>query len=240
MAWNPFGIPRQDTEFRLRQELKLQKLIPTTAGPALSPTFTAYEPTQRLFFTTVRRNSTSGSLWGLTLANDVNNASWYTQEVRFAFPVVDAVMVGLQAFSESSGSVTVVVLFEGGQVVQVDPRTGVTRDVAMLGNNSRSLTTATTVDPATGSLFVVTEASEELPQRQVVTLSMVSWQVTARAALQPLKQHDPAVEKPFEMRFIAHLQTLLLFFTGNFDQIVYLEPHSGMTTMAVGDLASFT
>ncbi len=40
-------VTRQDVEFRPKQELKLQKLIPTTPGNALTPTYTAYDSVSR-------------------------------------------------------------------------------------------------------------------------------------------------------------------------------------------------
>lgn len=231
-------ITRQDTEFRLKQELKLVNLIPTTPGPALTPTFTAYDEVSRLYFCTVGRNDTSASLWGVTLSGDVSNATWYSNEVRYAYPESEATLVGLHVYT-AAGNVTVLAIFENGQIVKINPATGATKTVANIGQGGAiQATTATTTQG--DQLYIVMQAAEGAPNRQILTFSMSKLSVVSQVALQSPPHHNPMLEQPFEMVYIDSLDTLLLAFTGNFDQIMYLAPATGETKWAVPSLSEFS
>lgn len=230
-------VTRQDTEFRVRQELKLQQLIPTTPGPALTPTWTAYDEKTRQYFVTVYRNSTSASLFGSVIADDVeSNVPLDPVEVRYSFPEEDATMVGLEAWNNNS-HVTPLSLFADCSVWAVDPATGTSKPLASLcDSGTRKLTTAMTLFG--DKLYVISQAAQGLPARNIVTLDLATMTASS-AALAPLRDHNEALELPFEMVWLDQLNTLLVFYSGNFDQMVYVEPNSGLTALALPDLTEW-
>ena len=52
--------------------------------------------------------------------------------------------------------------------------------------------------------------------RSIVTFDMAALKIVGFQALQPLKNHNVALEEPFEMLYLPNLQTTLVFYTGNF------------------------
>lgn len=256
-----FEITRQDTAFRFNQQLKLATLIPTTAGDGLTPSFTSYDANTRAYFMTTARNAAVASLWGFTLSGDVSAAAPVNAEVRYSFPADGATLVGLQVFPTPSASertwesafsanaLTVLAFFNTLQgnctVLSVDYTTGNTEvwldDVCSLGANTtdpRALSTAIDRIPGTNTVFAVTGATEGAPAYAVVTLD-VSTKAYTQQLLAPLKNFDPTEESPFELQWIPSLNQLIVFFTGNFDTLLWVDPATGATSFAISDLAEY-
>jgi len=231
-------VTRQDTEFRARQELKLIQLIPTTLGDASYYTYTAYDEATRVYTVSVARNDTSASFWGMGITKDVENVTALIPEVRYAFPARGAVLVGLELFN-NKGTLIPLALFKDGTVLQIDPKTGATKVFAQLVNASTQvITTAIELDPSTQKLWAIGQQATGLPNRFMVTLDLNTKAVTS-VLLAPLKNHNQELCAPFEMVWMPSLQTLMVFNTGNFDQLIYTSPASGETSFATLDMAQF-
>lgn len=228
-------VTRQDTLFRPKQELKLQLLLPTTPGPALSPTFTAYDATSRDYFTAVRQNASAGRLWHMTINNAVDNST-VDPDVRFAFSQMDATFVGLEAWN-NNGVSTPLALFADCTVLVVDWKTGATKKLLQMCDPlQQMLTTATEL--VGNVLYVVAQNTQGLVNRQIVQVDLTTLKLSS-APLQSIKNHDPMLELPFEMVWLPSLKTMMLFFSGNFDQIVYLEPNSGAMSFAFHSISDY-
>ena len=228
-------LTRQDTEYRLRQELKLQKLLPTTIGPALSPTWTAYSPGSRSYFTSVRKNKTAAYLWGMAINNNVNATTPICQ-TTFGFPQEDAVFVGLEAF-DVNGATTVLAFFQDGTILDVDYSTGSTTDFAnLVGGSSAVVSTSITVDHINNTLYAVLDSKPH----QIVTFDLVSKKVTNSVAIGKLKDHDDFLELPFEMVKLPDSGDVLLFYDSElFDQILFVDTTTGDPAFLFNDIAEF-
>lgn len=231
-------VTRQDTEFREHQEYKFIQLIPTTKGDASHFTYTAYNEATRTYMTSVTRNETSASLWAMTINNNVDNVTTLGPEVRYAFPQPDATLIGLEIFN-NKGALTPLAIFKDGTVLQVDQKTGATKVFAKLINStSQVVTTAIELDPVSQNLWAIVQNANGLPNRVMVTLDL-NTRAISTAILAPLKNHDPALATPFDMVYLPSLKVVLAFYTGNFDQLIYVSPFNGEMAFGVFDLAQF-
>jgi hypothetical protein len=232
-------VTRQDTEFRARQEYKFIQLIPTTKGDASHYTYTAFDAATRTYITSVTRNESSGSLWGMTITKDVENVTSLGPEVRYAFPEFGATLTGLELVN-NRGSLTPLAIFKDGTVIQIDPVSGATKLFARLVNaSSQLLTTAIELDPVSQKLWAIGQEATGLPNRFMVTLDLASKAVTS-ILLAPLKNHDPVLCAPFDMVWLPTLQVLLTFNTGDFDQLIYVSPASGEMAFGTNNMAEFS
>jgi hypothetical protein len=232
-------ITRQDVEWRPHQELKYINLIPTTRGNALSPTLTAFEPKSRSYFLTVERNHTAASLWGVVLSGDTNTTTRTYAEVRYHYPVMDDSLKGLEAWN-NQGTVQVLAIFGDCNIMQIDYTTGHDSLWATICNSTdRQVTGAIELNQDTNTLYIITQSPNTAqPARELVTIDLASKRVTS-VALQPLKNHDANQETPFEACWFPSLNALLVFYTGKFDQMVFVTP-DGNTEFGVFDLAEYT
>jgi hypothetical protein len=76
------------------------------------------------------------------------------------------------------------------------------------------------------------------PARAIVTLNVETLAMSS-ANLSPLSGNNPTLIRPFEMVWMRSLQTLMVFHTGLFDQLIYTSPSNGQQTFAINDLANF-
>jgi len=232
-------VTRQDTEFRARQEHKFIQLIPTTKGDASHFTYTAYDEATRTYMTSVTRNESSGSLWAMTITKDVENVTAIGQEVRYAFPQFGAILIGLEIFN-NKGTLTPLVIFKDGTVLQVDQKTGATKLFAHLVKNSTQfLTTAIELEPTSMKLWAIGQQATGLPNRFAVTLDLNTQAVTS-VLLAPLKNHDPVLCAPFDMVYLPTLKVVMTFNTGDFDQLIYTDPLTGEMAFGTNNMAEFT
>lgn len=221
-------------------QLKLEKLIPTTEGDALFPTYTAYDPTSRTYFATVPRGNSTASLWGMVLAGDVGSATPLTpSEVRYQFNL-NALLVGLEVWNNNNALV-VLAIFADGTVLQVNPTTGATSVFAKLVSDptKSQVTSAITLNPGSNLLYAIVQPVAGLSARSIVTLGLASGVVSA-ATVQKLNNFNAALEQPFQMNWIPSLRTLIVFYTGPFDQLVYTDPSSGMTDFCIDNLMDYS
>jgi len=186
----------------------------------------------------VQRNNSAASLWGITISPDTNTSKVLSTEVRYGYPVLDVPLTSFAVWNNNSQLVTLAI-FGNCVILQVDFKTGATRPFATICDGTqRETTTAMDLDTAAGNLCVITQSRDHAnPARQLVTVSLKSQQFATRD-LAPLHLHNPVLEEPFEMTWIPKLNALLLFYTGNFDQLVWVGL-DGTTTMAAFDLAEF-
>jgi len=115
----------------------------------------------------------------------------------------------------------------------------VPRFFASLCNASAEVTTAVEYDTATGLLYALTQPQEGAPIRSVVTMDIATGRILNTVQIQPLKNHNPYGETPFEMVYLSDLAKLFVFYTGTFDQLIFTDPTSGATAFGVFNLASF-
>jgi hypothetical protein len=73
----------------------------------------------------------------------------------------------------------------------------------------------------------------------VITFNFATRQST-EVMMQIPASFDPVNESGFEMVFMPNVQQLLVFFTGNFDQLVFVSPNSGAASFAVDNLAAYS
>ncbi len=63
---------------------------------------------------------------------------------------------------------------------------------------------------------------------------------TSEAAMQsPGADFEPGQEMPFEMVWLPKYTSLLVMFTGNFDQILYVNPDTGASTYAIFNMHDY-
>eukprot|EP00040_Diaphanoeca_grandis_P008908 m.46837 g.46837 ORF g.46837 m.46837 type:complete len:378 (-) comp20345_c0_seq2:130-1263(-) len=234
-------VTRLDTSFHFNEVKKLSLLIPTRQGPVTLPTLTAYDDMSRTFFTTVPvmvpTPNASATLWGTTIADNVS-AAVPLFEVKYAFPSSESQLVGIET-ARVNGALVLFAVFKSGEVVTVDLKTGATTSVAALCDvNAMFVSHAITVDPVKNQMYVILNPNGVASPRQIVTLDLATHHVT-NVSLATLKDHNPVLEAPFEIQWLPTLQTTLVFFTGNFDQLVFVDPATGATAFYVDNLAQF-
>jgi hypothetical protein len=232
-------VTRQDELWRPQQELVLQQMIPTTAGPALKPSYTCFDPKSRTYFLTTQRNNSAASLWGLVIANDVNSSKPLSPvEVRYHYPELDMPLLGLQVWN-NAGSLVVLALFQNCSIMRVNQATGADSLFANVCTGNRIMTSAVDINTDTDELYIITQnPSGGDPAREIVTLDLKSGKVTS-VPLAPLKNHNAPMESAFEGVWVASLKSMLVFYTGLFDQLIYTDPATGATQFAINDLAYF-
>jgi len=231
-------VTRQDTTDRPgeKQELKFQNLVPMTPGNVSSKqTFTAWEPITRTYYTTASNGDGTTWLWATGIANDVNSSKPLGGPVKFSNPSLISVQCALEIWN-NNGVLVLLAIYKEGVILQVDPATGATTVFATIIDSTRVLSTAVEFESQSENLYVITASVQGVPNRQMLTLNL-STRKTSSIALAALRDNDQMTMYPFNMVWLSKLQTLLVFWTGNFDQIIYTEPHSGMTSYAIDNLA---
>jgi hypothetical protein len=156
-------------------------------------------------------------------------------EVKYNYPEPELPLMGLQAWN-NNGQILVLAIFKNCTIMQVDYTTGATKLWANVCNETRTVTTA--IEISDSEMFVLTQNEEGPPNREIVIINLASKQYESNL-IQPLKNHNETDEEPFEMVWMPSLKNLMVMYTGNFDQLIYTEPHSGMTTMAIFSLAEY-
>jgi hypothetical protein len=239
-------VTRQDTTFRFKQELKMTQLIPTTPGPADTPTLTAFDPKSRVYLTATQRTTSEASLWAMQINNAVTNVTRTNPDnVQFQYPPPGGEwpnsdeLVGLVAFSGPSNT-TALAVFGSGELLQVDIGTGKTQMFGRLCNKSYELTPAIAVDHSRGLLFAVIQGGSGAGNRHIVTYNLLSASVVSTVEMSHLRNHAPAEFVAFEMVWVPSLKELIVFYTGRFDQLVWCNPVTGSISFADFDLGQET
>jgi hypothetical protein len=179
-----------------------------------------------------------GRLWGITVSGDTNSSKFTFPETFLVFPSHDSVLVGTESYVSAAKVQYVLAFFADGQVVLYDPTVG------GAGIWQCDLT------PDGASVYTVTASSNTVMHvvasgdTSSVSYSIVSWDVstnttTAVAMGSPGPSFVPATQTPFEMVWLPSFKSLLVMFTGNFDQIIYVNPQSGSAAWAVFNLAYY-
>jgi hypothetical protein len=188
--------------------------------PHLFISFAAFEPVSRTYFAIAGVTGGALQLWATTLNGAVNTSTPLSPSggVTVTGAETNQALQGLETLL-IGGVAQVVAVFQDGDVYTVDPVTGAaTLLVSVLNTTERLVTQAITVDPVQGLLFAITESPTVTPARAVVTVDLASGAFKT-VPLQPLKQHLPDSETPFEMTWLPAMQQLLVFYTGGFDQV---------------------
>jgi hypothetical protein len=229
-------VTRQDTIFHSHQWDPLLQVLPPTPMNAGFPSFTAYDATSRNYYITTIWNETAASLWSMTVANEVSAVTQSGSQVRYGFPIMNSVLVGLEAWNRN-GDVVVFALYQNGSVYTIDTTTGGSSFFINLCGRFYQLSTAIVLEGNT--LYAIIQQDSTInPNRQVVTLDLTAGTLTT-VAIQPLKDHDAGLETPFEMLYLANLDVLFVMYTGLFDQLIYTDPSTGAATFAVDDMSQF-
>jgi len=158
--------------------------------------------------------------------------------VRYAFPEYGSTLIGLEIFN-NKGILIPLVLFKDGTVLQLDQATGATKVFAHLVNaTTQFVTTAIELEPTSQKLWAIGQQTTGLPNRFMLTLDLNTKAVMS-ILLAPLKNHDPMLCAPFDMLWLPTLQVLFTFYTGNFDQLIYISPNSGEMMFGTGNMEEY-
>lgn len=223
-------VATQTTEFSVRENVKLQRLIDTRPGNATRPSWTAYDAGTRTLLVTTRHNDTAAQLWALAVAADVQSAAVMGAPVMYALPPGGAALQGLGVHGGRA-----LAFFQDCSVASVNWTDGNSRPFAALCGAGRGLTTAIAVNAAGGWVHAITDAGDG-SSRAIAVLNLRTGNVTAKA-LQPVKYHDPTLNSPFYLQWLPTLGVHVAFYGGYKDQLVYIDPNTGALTMAVEDLS---
>jgi hypothetical protein len=220
-------------------EVQLQTLIPQRTGAANGPTYSAYDPITRNYYLTVKMSDTFGYIFGSNIAGDVNSSTQIYPQQTFAFPYARANMIGMETVS-LGGQQIVLVFYDNGFVSKVDPATGATSPYTQLCNSSR-VANAVTYRKDTHEIFVLTESPQGIGRRPdygIITFNYAT-KLSNEVLMQVPAYFNPLDESGFELVWLESVQNLMVFFTGLFDQVVYVNPYTSAATFAYGNLAEF-
>lgn len=236
-------VSRVATHFAFKNELKLQKLLPTSDGTAPSPTLTAYDDASRTFFTIVSHNLTAAKLWTSVINKNVS-AITPVNDVLVAYPQLGATMVGVKTVTISD-HLHVLFIFHDGTLLDVNPMTGATKPFCNLvgARNDTTVTTAIELDVASNTLHAVLEIASPsyANPRVLVAVDLHSRTVGPHIPIKPPFFHntDPSKSAPFQMVWLESLNNLLIFHKGSFDQIIFTDPKTGDSKYFVSNLAEY-
>ncbi len=191
------------------------------------------------YFTTVVRDNNTASLFGMVISNDVESSTPMTPvEVRYTY-TVNNLLVGLEVWNNAT-TVMPLAIFADGTVYYINPATGATTLFAKVFPDPMVLaaTTAIAMNPANNLMYVLVKPAQGEGARQIVTLGLATG-ATSITTIQKLANFDAAHAIPFEMNYLPTLRVLMVFYTGLFDQLVYTDPSSGMTSFAVSSLMDY-
>ena len=250
--WKGGQIPKLEWEYDVRRHTPtgtgltpdtiLSTLIPNRGGPADLPSFTAFDSASRSYFASSWFNQSAAHLFTTKISAAVDSASAPTS-VYFAFPKSGAIMIGLKSHSNADGSVQLLALFESGEVIEVNPATGVTAPFASMVPSAtphHTLSSAIAVNSKTGTLLGVTDNKRDTSTpRLIVSVDLLTGDVK-NVPLTTLKYHDPTSTTPFQAVWLEGVQQLLVFYagfeTGDFDQIIFASPATGAMVLMWRDL----
>ncbi len=218
-------------------EVQLQLLMPTRNGPANSPTFSAYDALSRNYFLTTHQDDYSSLLWGVTIAGDVNSTKFSFPQVTYNITNPGANMVGMEQVYLGSAS-TLLVFFDDGSVTQVDPASGASQPYTTVCNQTLQVN-AVTARENTRDIFLLTITTlSVVPTYGIITFNYATRQATA-VSMQAVPYFNTTEESGFEMVWSESLQQLIVFFTGPFDQIMYINPVTGAASFAVFNMHDY-
>jgi hypothetical protein len=137
---------------------------------------------------------------------------------------------------------TLLGVFRSGEVAQIDPATGKLSVLFNLlpngtGTRTRYVTSSVTVDQVNGRIFAVTRRATVTRAWELASLDLH----TGAVASAPLGKPSPTffweISRVVEAVYIPTIDRVVLFVTGLFDALVYIEPVGGAAYFAVSDFA---
>jgi hypothetical protein len=221
------------------EEVQYQLLIPTRPGPANAPTFTAFNPLSRDYFLVTKKNDFTGHMFGITISGDTNSSNYTYPMTNFKF--VDgnqAQMVGLETVL-LGGQQVVLVFYDNGAVQIVDPVTGQGKPFSNCLAAGRQAN-AVTYRQGTHDIFVLSQSTNAQRPNYGMVIFNYQTKQSQEIIFQVPTLFDPTVEQGFEMVWMETLQNLLVFFTGNFDQIMYVQPYTGVSAWAIWNMHDYS
>jgi hypothetical protein len=233
-------ITRQSTlEFPgIPDEVQLQLLMPTRKGSANAPTFSSYDALSRNYFVVTNVDSGSGWLWSSVISGDMNSSTSLYPKQTFGYTNPGQTMVGMETVYLDNKQL-VLVFFDDGSVEKVDPSTGAGTPYTTLVNASRQINCVVYRENSREILVLTQTLDATKPNYSVLTFNYATKQTT-EVVMQVPQYFVPGQEAGFEMLWVESLQNLLVFFTGNFDQILYVNPANGAASLAMMNMAQFT
>jgi hypothetical protein len=132
----------------------------------------------------------------------------------------------------------VLVFYADGTVAQVDPATGNMKAYSSTINPNTRQVNCVTQSTDTREIYLLTQNQLGEPQYGIVTFNYATRQ-SNEVIMQVPQYFVPAQEQGFEMVYMPSLQNLLVFFTGNFDSIMYYNPITGNASLAVFNMAEY-
>jgi hypothetical protein len=233
-------ITRQKTQFSFNSsdlEKQLVNLIPIRPGNASSPTYTTYNPLTRNYYLITGNDEYSAFMWGASISSDTWSAKSLTPQVKFSFPQGGDILVGLEVV-QLDGAEMVLVFYNDGTVAQVDPSSGTMKPYSSTVNPNTRQVNCVTYRPDTRDIFMLTQNQLGDPQYGILTFNFATRQ-SSEVLMQVPQYFDPTQEDGFEMVWMPTVQTMLVFFTGPFDQIMYYNPFTGAATLVVFNMADY-
>jgi hypothetical protein len=108
----------------------------------------------------------------------------------------------------------------------------------VLSSQTRQIN-AVTYRHETRDIFLLSQSTNpQNPQNGVITFNYATRQSTEVIFNVP-QYFDPTVESSFEMIWMPSIQNLLVFFTGNFDTLMYVNPFTGDSSLAIFNMADY-
>jgi hypothetical protein len=240
------GVSRVATEcftWDCQYEQKhLNTLVGTAAIADMSfKILTAFHAPTRAFYTlgVVDPSSGKSRLWTSTIADNVNSSTPFgAVQVTFPWSQMANPIVSLEAHPVSGEPIA---LFADGTVGTITNGTFHKKGMLLEANSTRVVTQATAVNIVGGQLYALAMAQPGFGTNEgwptILTLDLTSWQKVADVNTPNMSATYADPPLYFETTWVPQINVLVVFATGNFDSIFYMDPTNGNTTTAVLDLA---
>ena len=228
LATECFAIPCSNEE-----KIEIE-LIPKSPIAEMSfPVFTAYNPATRLFYV-AGIESWGYLLWSVKIADNFTAFTDGDGGVRFHFPTPDSVFTALEVNPVSGVPLA---LYQDGSVFSLNTTNGMSSygGNVLNQNASRIITQATAIDVSDGLLFANFNDGfgNEIG---FAAMNLSDYSVVSTVMLGPLPNNNGAIPTVFAMNYIPGIKNLVVFATGKFDQLIYVNPWTGNTTYAIFEL----
>jgi hypothetical protein len=222
-----------------QQELQYQTIIPTRQGSALGPSYSTYDGLSRNFFGTTHVDDFGGLVYGLTISGDTNSSTYGFPLKAFNYTNPGSNMIGLETVYLGSQQV-LLVFFDDGSVEQVDPVTGAGTPYTTLVDATRQVMCTVYRENSREIMVLSMSLTERVTNYAVHVFNYATRQVTSTVIMQNPQYFSPTEEVPFEMLWLETIQNVLVFWTGPFDQLIYIDPKTGNSSMPVFSLADYS
>ena len=195
------------------------------------PVFTAYDAKTRNYFVAgiTGYPAATGRLWTVNVAENFSTFA-LINATHFAFPSQTAQFAALEVSSVTGLPIG---LYVDGTVTVINPVNGSLTTVGNIlnGNATRVLTQATDVDIYNHMLMA--NFNDGMGNEiGFATMSLINFTVVSTVFLGPLPYNNGMSPIIFAMNWISEINNLVVFGTGNWDQLFYVDPMTGNTTYA--------